>query len=123
MKDPSNGFVWFDDVRVFLRDWRLMCAVNGQVVPLPVLLLHPDCTLSGDGDVGRLAYPVSGRRTAGLSRTEPSPLVGRPDAPEAPSADELATSVVTNRPPRGMKSRLRREILQRAQRLPEVRPG
>jgi hypothetical protein len=66
MKDPSNGFVWFDDVRVFLRDWRLMCAVNGKVVPLPVLLLHADCTLAGDGDKGRLGVPRQWAKDRGL---------------------------------------------------------
>jgi len=62
----NNGYVWFDDVRVFLRDWQLMCAVDGKVVPLPVLLLHPDCTLSGDGDVGRLGVPRQWAKDRGL---------------------------------------------------------
>ena len=35
----------------------LKCVVTGHVVPLPVVILHPDCTLAADGDVGRLGVP------------------------------------------------------------------
>src|SRR5205823_7507746 len=31
--------------------------VAGRVVPLPVAILHPDCRLAADGDVGRLGVP------------------------------------------------------------------
>src|SRR2546422_5464422 len=47
----------FDGVRVVAKDMQPMCVVAGRVVPLPVVILHPDCTLSVDGDVGRLGVP------------------------------------------------------------------
>ena len=50
-------FVWFEDVHVMQERLRLMCVVAGRVVPLPVVILHPDCTLAADGDVGRLGVP------------------------------------------------------------------
>jgi hypothetical protein len=53
----GDGYVWFEDCRVFLDSLQLKCAVDGKIVPLPVLLLHPDCTLGEDGDVGRLGVP------------------------------------------------------------------
>lgn len=51
--------MWFDDARVesSLLD-GLRCIVNGTRVPLRVVILHPDCTLRGAGDVGRLGVPV-----------------------------------------------------------------
>jgi hypothetical protein len=66
MAGTSNGYVWFDDCRVFLDGLQLMCAVDGKVVPLPVVLLHPDCTLEADGDVGRLGVPRQWARDRGL---------------------------------------------------------
>jgi hypothetical protein len=66
MAGPSNGYVWFDDVRVFLHGAQLMCIVGNTVVPLPVVLLHPDCTLAGDGDVGRLGVPRKWAKDRGL---------------------------------------------------------
>ena len=53
----DDGYVWFDNVRVILRWPQLMCVVGEQAVPLPVAILHPDCTLRGHGDVGRLGVP------------------------------------------------------------------
>jgi len=61
----DDGFVWFDDVRVFLRDWQLMCAVDGKVVPLPVLLLIPTARLQVTATWDAWAFRGSGRRTAG----------------------------------------------------------
>ena len=66
MAGPSDRYVWFDDVRVFLDHFQLMCTVGDKVVPLPVLLLHPDCTLSGHGDVGRLGVPRQWAEDRGL---------------------------------------------------------
>ena len=66
MVGSPNGYVWFENVRVFLRDFQLMCAVEGKVVPLPVVLLHPDCTLEADGDVGRLGVPRQWAKDRGL---------------------------------------------------------
>ena len=64
MAGPSDGYVWFENVRVFLDGLQLMCRVDGKVVPLPVVLLHPDCTL--DGDVGRLGVPRQWAKDRGL---------------------------------------------------------
>ena len=50
-------FVWFEDVHVVQERLRLMCVVAGRVVPLPVVILHPDCRLAAAGDVGRLGVP------------------------------------------------------------------
>ena len=68
MVGPSDGYVWFEDCRVFLDGLQLMCAVDGKVVPLPVVLLHPDCTLAGDGDMGRLGVPRQWAKDRGLVR-------------------------------------------------------
>jgi hypothetical protein len=62
----ADGYVWFEDVRVFLDGLQLMCAVGDKVVPLPVVILHPECTLSGDGDVGRLGVPRQWAKDRGL---------------------------------------------------------
>jgi tellurite resistance-related uncharacterized protein len=46
----GDGYVWFPDVRVVLnKDFQLMCVVSDKIVPLPVVILHPDCTLSESG--------------------------------------------------------------------------
>ena len=66
MAGPSDGYVWFDNVRVFLDGLQLMCAVDGKAVPLPIMILHPDCTLAGDGDVGRLGVPRQWAKDRGL---------------------------------------------------------
>ena len=50
-------FVWFEDARVVQKDLRLHCVVGDRVVPLPVVILHPDCRLAAAGDVGRLGVP------------------------------------------------------------------
>ena len=53
-----DGYVWFDGVRVESDGgYGVHCIVNGRRVPLPVAILHPDCTLRGHGDVGRLGVP------------------------------------------------------------------
>ncbi len=50
-------FVWFEDARVVQKGLRLHCVVGDRTVPLPVVILHPDCTLAAAGDVGRLGVP------------------------------------------------------------------
>jgi hypothetical protein len=56
--DGEDYYVWFDDVHVVIANpMRLMCDVAGRRVPLPTAVLHPDCTLRQDGDVGRLGVP------------------------------------------------------------------
>ena len=57
MAEGRWGYLWFEGARVVARDMRLMCIVANRVVPLPVVILHPDCTLASDGDVGRLGVP------------------------------------------------------------------
>ena len=57
MAEDRRGYLWFDGAHVVAENMRLMCVVAGRVVPLPVVILHPDCTLAGDGDVGRLGVP------------------------------------------------------------------
>jgi hypothetical protein len=56
----DERYMWFEDVSVqgSLLD-GLCCIVNGQRVPLPLVMRHPDCTLEQAGDVGRLGVPVS----------------------------------------------------------------
>jgi len=51
---------------VFAEDMRLLCVVAGRVVPLPVAILHPDCRLAADGDVGRLGVPRRWAEERGL---------------------------------------------------------
>ena len=65
-------FVWFEDVHVMQERLRLMCVVAGRVVPLPVVILHPDCTLAGDGDVGRLGVPRWWAEQRGLCAYPPA---------------------------------------------------
>lgn len=62
----SDGFVWFDDVRVVLDGLQPMCVVAGKTVPLPVIILHPDCALAEEGDVGRLGVPRQWAKEHGL---------------------------------------------------------
>ena len=64
--EERGGYLWFDGVRVFSEDMRLMCVVGGRVVPLPVVILHPDCTLASPGDVGRLGVPQRWAEQQGL---------------------------------------------------------
>ena len=45
---------------------QLMCAVAGRVVPLPVVILHPECALKAAGDRGRLGVPRWWARERGL---------------------------------------------------------
>jgi len=58
--------LWFDGVRVVAEDMWLKCVVAGRVVPLPVAILHPDCRLAADGDVGRLGVPRRWAEERGL---------------------------------------------------------
>ncbi|HWP66540.1 MAG TPA: hypothetical protein VNO26_11555 [Candidatus Limnocylindria bacterium] len=58
MAQPDDEYVWFDDVRVVGDGFELQCIVNGKQVPLPVVILHPDCKLAKPGDVGRLGVPA-----------------------------------------------------------------
>ena len=64
--EERGGYVWFDGVRVFAEDMRLLCVVGGRLVPLPVAILHPDCRLAADGDVGRLGVPRRWAEQQGL---------------------------------------------------------
>ena len=64
--EERGGYLWFDGVRVFAEDMRLLCVVAGRVVPLPVALLHPDCRLAADGDVGCLGVPRRWAEERGL---------------------------------------------------------
>ena len=51
-------YVWFDDARVVAADLELFSSSWTAVsLPLPIVILHPDCALTGDGDVGRLGVP------------------------------------------------------------------
>jgi hypothetical protein len=60
----GDGYVSFDDARVFLDGMQLMCAVEGRTVPLRVIILHSECTLSRAGDVGAPGGATGlGRRT------------------------------------------------------------
>ena len=65
-------YVWFDGVRVEHRanELGLCCVVNGKTVPLPVVILHPDCKLEQAGDVGRLGVPVGWALERGLLTPE-----------------------------------------------------
>ncbi|TMJ93526.1 MAG: hypothetical protein E6G67_12140 [Actinobacteria bacterium] len=57
MAEDRGAYLWFDGARVVAWNMQPMCVVAGRVVPLPVVILHPDCRLSADGDVGRLGVP------------------------------------------------------------------
>jgi hypothetical protein len=54
---PDDG-VRRTDSRVETEGCNLRCIVKGRHVPLPVVILHPDCTLKRPGDAGRLGVPV-----------------------------------------------------------------
>ena len=62
----DNGYVWFDNAKVVGQPFSLMVEVNGNRVPLPVAILHPDCTLRGIGDKGPLGVPETWARDQGL---------------------------------------------------------
>jgi hypothetical protein len=73
----DTHYVWFDNVRVEGRPDGLFCYVNGRRLPLPVVILHPDCKLSGNGDVGRLGVPAGWAIERGLVERESAhPKVG-----------------------------------------------
>ena len=59
-------YVWFDDARVVAADVELFVVVDGRILPLPIVILHPDCALTGDGDVGRLGVPRWWAKERGL---------------------------------------------------------
>ena len=65
----ENGYVWFENVRVVGGPLGLHCIVNGMEVPLPVVILHPECALRGDGDEGRLGVPAAWAIERGLLRS------------------------------------------------------
>ena len=69
----DGSYLWFEGVHVFVRYMRLLCAVYGRVVPLPVAILHPDCRLAADGDVGRLGVPRKWAEQRGLRDTRRPP--------------------------------------------------
>jgi len=71
--EERGGYLWFNGVRVFAEDMRLLCVVAGRVVPLPVAILHPDCRLAADGDVGRLGVPRKWAEQRGLCDTRRPP--------------------------------------------------
>jgi len=66
LMEERGGYLWFNGVRVFAEDMRLLCVVGGRLVPLPVAILHPDCRLAADGDVGRLGVPRRWAEQQGL---------------------------------------------------------
>ena len=66
MAEDRRGYLWFDGAHVVAENMRLMCVVAGRVVPLPVVILHPDCTLASHGDVGRLGVPRRWAEERGL---------------------------------------------------------
>ena len=66
MAEDGKGYLWFEDVRVVVENMRLLCVVAGRVIPLPVVILHPDCTLASHGDVGRLGVPRRWAEQQGL---------------------------------------------------------
>ena len=88
-QDGGERYLWFDGVRVVAKDMQLMCVVAGRIVPLPVVILHPDCTLSTDGDVGRLGVPMWWAEQRGLCDTPPvgesSSFATRPPPRSTPS--------------------------------------
>jgi len=44
-----------------------MCIVEGRAHPLPVIALHPECTLASAGDRGRLGVPRWWAKQRGLT--------------------------------------------------------
>ena len=62
----QERYVWFEHARVVGEIFSLMVEVQGHSVPLPVVLLHPDCGLRGLGDIGRLGVPEIWAREHGL---------------------------------------------------------
>ena len=79
-----DGYVWFEDARVIsTKDMRLLCMVGAHVVPLPVVMLHPHCTLLRAGDRGPLGVPQWWAQNHGLLRAaRPRPRFVVPWAPE-----------------------------------------
>lgn len=52
-------YVWFDRAVVVHSQtgFGCECVVDGRRVPLPVAMVHPDCTLGQAGDAGPLGVP------------------------------------------------------------------
>ena len=63
-----------------------MCVVGGRVVPLPLVILHPDCNLAADGDIGRLGVPGWWAEQHGLGRYPSNAAGSATDAREWPRA-------------------------------------
>src|SRR2546422_3645048 len=105
---------------------RLMCVVGGRVVPLPVVILHPDCTLASPGDVGRLACRGGGRSNRGSAR---KPIQTRPGRLPTHAAWPRASNHPRRRPqpgpfPKGDNRPDRSPLLtQRGTRLQSRLPG
>jgi len=53
----DGDYVWLEDVHVVLEGLWPFCLVAGRLVPLPIVILHPDCRLAEVGDMGRLGVP------------------------------------------------------------------
>jgi hypothetical protein len=68
----NDGFVWFDNARVVGSPLSLEVEVDGHRIPLPVIILHPDCTFRGVGDTGRLGVPLTWARERGLCSSGPT---------------------------------------------------
>ena len=59
MERTNGRYVWFDGVEIIHSEASLNphCVVNEILVPLPIMILHPDCKLRKAGDKGRLGVP------------------------------------------------------------------
>ena len=66
MADAEGAWCWFEEAHVLRWNLQLMCLVAGRVVPLPVVILHPECALKAAGDRGRLGVPRWWARERGL---------------------------------------------------------
>jgi hypothetical protein len=62
----GDGYIWLDGARVVGSFLVQHVEVQGRRVPFPAGILHPDCTLQGIGDTGRLGVPEWWARQEGL---------------------------------------------------------
>ncbi len=92
--EERGGYLWFNGVRVFAEDMRLLCVVAGRVVPLPVAILHPDCRLAADGMSGASACHGAGRSNRGSARKQ----CGRADYRRARGRGLQATRAAVSNP-------------------------
>lgn len=69
--DGGHRYVWLHHARVLLDGLRLMCEVAVRILPLPVLILHAECTLAHDGDKGRRGVPRRWAKERGLLEEAP----------------------------------------------------